>query len=91
MKIYSQEDYLDRLEKMYPEIERKSLKDILRIGNTKIFKRLKQHTRATYKFEGLDRIENTKVNLIIFKQNAVAYNNKYNYLKRREDERNGSK
>lgn len=89
MKLYSQAHYLSRLEEMYPEITRKSLKKILEIGNRGLLKGLRTR-KTTFYFSGKDRIKGKKQALILFRFNTIAFNNKHNFIKRRKDERDRS-
>jgi len=89
MKVLDTKYYADKLADKFPEVDERSILEIIRFGNMAVYNSLIK-TTATVRILGKTE-DGKKNNFLLFKQNSVSYNNKAKFKQRKKDKQNGSK
>ena len=87
MRILDVNHYVDKLAKEFPEVDEKSIKDIITTGNMSIYNILRK-TTATIALQGKVS-EDEHRSFIMYRHNHVAYNNKAKVIQRKKDKEDG--
>ena len=89
MKLLDTDHYAEKLKEFFPEIDIKSIRDIIYHGNRTVIQALKP-TSATVKLTGKSVEDGETYTFMMYKYNSIGYNNKSKFNKRLKDKRNDS-
>lgn len=87
MKILDIKHYVAELAKEFPEVDEKSIKEIIKHGNITVYNTLRK-TTATIALQGKVS-EDEHRSFIMYKHSTIAYNNKAKVQQRKKDNKDG--